>query len=1018
MEKDGAAPAIAIDGDTPGAPSDEAQRSAPKNEAPAGEEATSREGIAVDPMLRELMEPRGGGERAIDGYEIIKAIGKGKFAIVYRAKRLVDGTIVALKKILIENMDAKARNKCLKEVRLLQSLNHPNIVAYLDSFIEGNELIIVFEWAESGDLKRQVRKAQERQVRFEERVIWKYFAQMCEAIRHMHERRIMHRDLKPANIFLTLNGTVKVGDLGLGREMSEHTVEAHSKVGTPLYMSPEVLRGDGYDFRSDIWSVGCLLYELAMLKSPFKAEGLNLYSLFQKISKADYQPLPEHYSQELRDLAYSMINIDPNCRPNINEVCAKATAMRQKTSSAAAQAKRLQQQQQQEKQEKETVTQQQTVDGAREPNYCSNVATDQPLETKENIVACEGALAAPNNRGGWTSEGKDKKGENNSKRGQEHNQVVQPQASIGASKSSPVSNRTLHDSKSRDAHNHFLNEQQQQPPPQISRSSRGSLERTGGVHTMIVSPAQKIPLQQSPSLSSAATQDKPGMLNGRKISHVTLAAMEELYHKMEMTGYSDARRGLLSEIKTQNSKSPASGRREGRSTGKTNNGGQNNEDDEDDFINMHLPPLLQTHFALPAEAQQQGARNSASQFGDLVHAAHWHFSRLGLVPKYFDGSPQAVELTPPIVIAQQLLAGLQAAQFPIARASAIKPATLVAGWGDTVVEVLTFLVDQVLVKKLSSRGPVDVWTAQPCYDFVADTSAIEGHVAVEESPDDLEVIDDDAESVEDDFCSEDVSNNDHGELLFGRGDRGGVQGFALSMSHDAEDQHDRGTMDRAIINATVDKGAWRLELERIAPRLRQSAITPGSSPSSSAASPFSSNSPFDAHHRHNTIASDWSIRLKAIRRHIAAYEAYGLFGRNKDQIQAALQFDRSSERQHASMLHSGQDRLSASDASTNVRRLSSFGKFLENDCGQLRRKEQHLVEGNSNLLLLGREYLDLAEEGVIIKERMARIQKMCALNITTEGNLNETLKKITTDIKEKQKAATNTVSIRLERQYA
>ena len=112
-------------------------------------------------------------------------------------------------------------------------------------------------------------------LRFEERVIWKYFAQMCEAIRHMHERRIMHRDLKPANIFLTLNGTVKVGDLGLGREMSEHTVEAHSKVGTPLYMSPEVLRGDGYDFRSDIWSVGCLVIssresrkQPAMLRHP------------------------------------------------------------------------------------------------------------------------------------------------------------------------------------------------------------------------------------------------------------------------------------------------------------------------------------------------------------------------------------------------------------------------------------------------------------------------------------------------------------------------------------------------------------------------------------------------------------------------------------------------------------------------------------------------------------------------------------------------------------------------------
>ncbi|CAE7775053.1 Nek7, partial [Symbiodinium microadriaticum] len=107
----------------------------------------------------------------------------------------------------------------------------------------------------------------------------------------------MHRDLKPANIFLTLDGTVKVGDLGLSRELSENTYQAHSKVGTPLYMSPEVLRGDGYDFKSDIWSIGCLLYELAMLKSPFKSEGLNLYSLFQKISQGEYSPLPDRYSE-------------------------------------------------------------------------------------------------------------------------------------------------------------------------------------------------------------------------------------------------------------------------------------------------------------------------------------------------------------------------------------------------------------------------------------------------------------------------------------------------------------------------------------------------------------------------------------------------------------------------------------------------------------------------------------------------------------------------------------------------
>ena len=98
-----------------------------------------------------------------------------------------------------------------------------------------------------------------------------------------------------------------------------------------MYMSPEVLKGDGYDFKSDIWSLGCLLYELAMLKSPFKSEGLNLYSLFQKISNGDFQPLPENYSEELRSLVYGMISTRPQDRPEISYVCGVAQKMRSAT---------------------------------------------------------------------------------------------------------------------------------------------------------------------------------------------------------------------------------------------------------------------------------------------------------------------------------------------------------------------------------------------------------------------------------------------------------------------------------------------------------------------------------------------------------------------------------------------------------------------------------------------------------------------------------------------------------------
>lgn len=205
-------------------------------------------------------------------------------------------------------------------MRLVQSVHHPNIIQYMDAFITNNELYIAFEWAEAGDLKRQVRKANEKSVRFDERTIWRYFTQLCAAIQHLHRARIMHRDLKPANIFLTLKGVVKVGDLGLGRHLSEDTMEAHSKVGTPLYMSPEVLRGDGYDWKSDVWSLGCILYELAMLRSPFKSEGLNLYGLFQKINKGDYQEVPPIYSDHLRRLVTRMISLNAADRPTMEQV--------------------------------------------------------------------------------------------------------------------------------------------------------------------------------------------------------------------------------------------------------------------------------------------------------------------------------------------------------------------------------------------------------------------------------------------------------------------------------------------------------------------------------------------------------------------------------------------------------------------------------------------------------------------------------------------------------------------------
>jgi serine/threonine protein kinase len=289
--------------------------------------------------------------------EAAELLGRGKFSVVHRTRRLSDGVPVALKTIQIFEMASKERHECMNEIRLLQQMQHLHIICYLDCKLERNELTVVMECAGHGDLATLIRDATKAEAPLGEAAVWRHFAQIADALAYMHERRVMHRDIKPANVFISNGGSsssssgggggaaaaavgdegegssadggaatvMKLGDLGLGRYFSSKTDVTHSTVGTPYYMSPECIQGGGYDFKSDIWSLGCLLYELATLRSPFYSAGLNFYMLGKRIMKRQFEPLGA-VSPEMVSLVDRMLQLDPADRPTAAEVYEIAAA--------------------------------------------------------------------------------------------------------------------------------------------------------------------------------------------------------------------------------------------------------------------------------------------------------------------------------------------------------------------------------------------------------------------------------------------------------------------------------------------------------------------------------------------------------------------------------------------------------------------------------------------------------------------------------------------------------------------
>nr|KAG5707857.1 hypothetical protein BaRGS_031588 [Batillaria attramentaria] len=168
-----------------------------------------------------------------------------------------------------------------------------------------------------GDLDGKITEYKKKGKSFEEKTVLDWTVQLMMALQYMHSRRVLHRDLKTRNIFLK-NNMVKIGDFGISRILMGTTDMASTFTGTPYYMSPEVLKHEGYNSKSDVWSVGCILYELCALDHAFNGQGL--MGVMYKIVEGEPPALPKKYSKELNGVFRKILTKEPDLRPSAHEV--------------------------------------------------------------------------------------------------------------------------------------------------------------------------------------------------------------------------------------------------------------------------------------------------------------------------------------------------------------------------------------------------------------------------------------------------------------------------------------------------------------------------------------------------------------------------------------------------------------------------------------------------------------------------------------------------------------------------
>ncbi|XP_061052963.1 serine/threonine-protein kinase Nek4 isoform X2 [Eubalaena glacialis] len=262
----------------------------------------------------------------LTAYCYLRVVGRGSYGEVTLVRHRRDGRQYVIKKLNLRNASSRERRAAEQEAQLLSQLKHPNIVTYKESWEGGDGLLyIVMGFCEGGDLYRKLKEQKGRLLSESQVVEW--FVQIAMALQYLHEKHILHRDLKTQNVFLTRTNIIKVGDLGIARVLENHCDMASTLIGTPYYMSPELFSNKPYNYKSDVWALGCCVYEMATLKHAFNAKDMN--SLVYRIIEGKLPPMPKDYSPELAEIIRTMLSKRPEERPSVRSILRQPYIKRQ-----------------------------------------------------------------------------------------------------------------------------------------------------------------------------------------------------------------------------------------------------------------------------------------------------------------------------------------------------------------------------------------------------------------------------------------------------------------------------------------------------------------------------------------------------------------------------------------------------------------------------------------------------------------------------------------------------------------